>query len=316
MADGGEGLASAIGGEIRHTTVSGPLGSPTVAKWRLIDDLSLPHDLSSNSEDPGKKVTTAVIEMAEAAGRKLLPSPVGQEPLQASTKGVGELINAAIDAGALRVIVGCGGSATSDGGQGALEVLESSETIRHIELIVATDVTTRFLQAAEVFSPQKGATSEQVALLGNRLVDLARKYRKQFGADVDSISGSGAAGGLAGGLAALGATIVSGFDLVARARGLAGAIKRADFVMTGEGCLDATSFAGKVVGSVIDMAGDDMPVLCIAGTVDPSTPAIENHRVTVVNLEKSFGLDRALNEVPDLVETTVARYVSSRGWAS
>ncbi len=306
MSDGGEGLAEIIGGEVHHTTVSGPLGDPTVAEWRLIQDLSL-----DGESDSSERVPTAVVDMSEAAGRKLLPAPVGKQPLEASTAGVGELINAAIDAGAKRVIVGCGGSATSDGGLGALKALKSNDMLDSIDLIVATDVTTLFVQAAEVFAPQKGATPEQVGLLKSRLVDLAQRYRDEFGVDVGSIPGSGAAGGLAGGLAALGATIVSGFDLVAGVRGLAGALKRADFVMTGEGRLDTTSFAGKVVGQVIRVAGAGKAVLCIVGSVDPSTPPIATPNVTTVNLERSFGLERALNEVPELVEATVADYVSS-----
>src|SRR5206468_8039844 len=124
--------------------------------------------------------------------------------------------------------------------------------LRGVELVVACDVTTTFVDAAEVFAPQKGASPAQVALLTRRLERLAQVYEAQFGVDVRAIPGSGAAGGLAGGLAALGATLVPGFDVVADALSLTERLDDVELVVTGEGFLDAQSFAGKAVGGVVE----------------------------------------------------------------
>ena len=166
---------------------------------------------------------------------------------------VGEPVSsscAPISEGATRVVVGCGGSATTDGGAGALRAIGSPDALVGIELVAACDVTTTFVEAAREFAPQKGATAEQVAALTARLSRLAEQYRADFSVEVTNLPGSGAAGGLAGGLAAFGAELVSGFDLVADIVGLDGHLADADLVMTGEGYLDRLSFAGKVVGGV------------------------------------------------------------------
>jgi glycerate kinase len=175
------------------------------------------------------------------------------DPLRASTRGTGELIAAALRAGARDVIVGVGGSATTDGGLGALEALGWSTN--GIRITVACDVSTRFLDAARVFGPQKGATQAQIALLTRRLARLADEYESRTGVDVREFAGSGAAGGLAGGLAAIGAELEPGFDVVAEAAGLEDALD-VDLVITGEGKVDATSFDGKTVGGVLAWAAD------------------------------------------------------------
>src|SRR6202011_2178639 len=149
---------------------------------------------------------TAVIEMARASGLLLAGGPDGNDPMNATTRGTGELIAAAPAAGARRIIVGLGGSATTDGGHGALDVLR--DRLRGVELVVACDVTTRFADAAAEFCPQKGASPAQVALLQRRLERLADDYRTTTGVDVSELAGAGAAGGLAGGLATLGATLI------------------------------------------------------------------------------------------------------------
>ena len=118
--------------------------------------------------------------------------------------GVGHLILRAREAGARRIVIGCGGSATTDGGWGAVGVVGTPAALAGVELEVACDVTTRFVDAAAVFGPQKGASPEQVARLTDRLRSLADRYRRDFGVDVEAIPGAGAAGGLAGGLAVLG----------------------------------------------------------------------------------------------------------------
>ena len=225
MSDGGEGLLDVIGGALRTTVVPGPLGQSVAAEWRL----------SPGHSDEGP---IAIIEMSRAAGRGLMPHPHGDDPVRADTAGVGHLLLAAWAAGARRIVVGCGGSATSDGGLGVVRVVASPQALAGIELTVACDVTTAFRDAAIVFGPQKGASSDQIDQLTRRLVSLAERYQQDFGVDVDTIPGAGAAGGLAGGLAALGARIVPGFDLVASMVGLQEQIDEADLVVTGEGHLD------------------------------------------------------------------------------
>ena len=239
VADGGEGtldaLLAARGGSTRTTTVTGPLGDPVAAQWGLLPDGS------------------GVIEMARASGLQLVG--LRNDPLRASTRGTGELISAALRAGARRVIVGVGGSATTDGGLGAVDALRWS--LAGHDVTVACDVATPFLDAATVYGPQKGATSAQVSLLTGRLARLAEVYEERTGVDVTELEGAGAAGGLAGGLAAIGAQLEPGFDVVARAAGLDDALTGAELVVTGEGKLDASSFEGKVVGGVLEWAADE-----------------------------------------------------------
>lgn len=239
LADGGEGtldvILAARGGARRTTTVTGPLGDPVDAEWAMLGD------------------GTAIIEMARASGRALV-AVNRRDPLSASTRGTGELIAAAIRGGAARVVVGVGGSATTDGGLAAVQALDWS--LGAVPVTVACDVRTPFLDAATIFGPQKGASPAQVGLLTRRLEQVAGVYRDRLGVDVTTLEGAGAAGGLAGGLAAMGATIEPGFDVVADVVGLEAVLERADLVITGEGKLDRTSFDGKVVGGVLDLAGD------------------------------------------------------------
>ena len=167
------------------------------------------------------------------------------------SRGTGELIAEALEAGADRLLVGVGGSASTDGGLGALEVLEGRGGLGRAEVLVACDVVTLFLDAAREFAPQKGASVAQVAELAQRLSALAGYYSERFAVDVVAMPGSGAAGGLAGGLAALGAELVPGLDLVASRVGLDRRIAASGFVVTGEGRLDSSSWSGKVVGGVV-----------------------------------------------------------------
>lgn len=238
LADGGEGtldaLLAALGGSRRRARVTGPLGDPVDAEWALL---------------PGG---LAVVEAAAASGLALVAGR--NDPLRASTRGTGELIAAALRAGVRRVLVGVGGSATTDGGLAAIEALGWS--FGGTPVTVACDVSTHFLDAARVFSPQKGASGAQVQLLTRRLAQLAEQYEARTGVDVRELEGGGAAGGLAGGLAAIGAQLEPGFETVAHAAGLESLMEGAALVVTGEGKLDATSFAGKVVGGVLDWAAD------------------------------------------------------------
>jgi glycerate 2-kinase len=248
LADGGEGTLDVLcpdPAERRRTRVTGPLGEPVDAEWGLRD-------------------RTAVVEMARASGLALVDGP--NDPLRATTRGTGELIRAALDAGASRVIVAVGGSATTDGGLGALE--ELGVDLGGAAVDVACDVATVFREAARLFGPQKGATPGDVEALERRLDELADRYRRELGVDVDDLRGSGAAGGLAGGLAAIGARLVPGAALVADAVGLADALAAASLAITGEGRLDATSLAGKVVGHVLEEArASGTPVAAVVGDV-------------------------------------------------
>lgn len=291
MADGGEGTLDALGGPNRTSLVTDPLGDPVQAPWRL-------------------QRGTAVIESALASGIALLGGADENDPIAASTYGTGELIAQAVELGARRVIVAVGGSATTDGGLGALRALHPVQRMRGIEIVVATDVRTRFVDAATDFGPQKGATPAQVELLRRRLTRLAQVYEEEHGVDVRAIEGGGAAGGLAGGLAAIGAAVVPGFDLVADELDLDERIEGADLVVTGEGFLDAQSFEGKVVGGVADLAADlGVPVLAVVGAVYDGV----GDRVPVVSLTERAGPERARAEVLPLVEEAVAGRLAAMG---
>ena len=290
MADGGEGTLDALGGANRTTTVTGPLGDPVEAAWRL-------------------DRTRAVIEMAQASGLVLAGGADGNDAVAASTSGTGELIAEAVESGARRVLIGVGGSATTDGGLGALRALYPLQRLKAVELIVACDVRTRFLDAADVFAPQKGATPSQVRLLRGRLERLADVYQHDHGIDVRDLEGSGAAGGLAGGLAAAGARLESGFDVVADEVELLDRLEHADLVITGEGFLDAESFEGKVVGGVAAMAAElDIPVLAVAGRCFDGADAL----IDAVSLVDRFGEEQAMTEPLAGIEQVVARYLAER----
>jgi glycerate kinase len=238
LADGGEGtldtMLAARGGSRRTTRVTGPLGEPVDAQWGVLPS------------------GVAIVEMAQASGLAIVTGR--KDPLRASTRGTGELIAAVRAQGFKRIIVGVGGSASTDGGLAAVETLKWS--LQGMHVTVACDVETPFFDAARIYGPQKGATPAQVALLERRLEKLAQQYRDRTGVDVTTLTGAGAAGGLAGGLAAIGAELVPGFEAVAEAVGLEGAFENADLVVTGEGKLDASSLAGKVVGGVLAWADD------------------------------------------------------------
>jgi glycerate kinase len=285
MADGGEGTLEALGGPNRMTTVTGPLGAPVEAEWRY-------------------ERRRAVIEMARASGLALAGGAEGNDPIAASTTGTGELIAHALESGARRIVVGVGGSATTDGGLGALRSLYPPQRLRQVDLVVACDVRTTFVDAAAIFAPQKGATASQVRLLTGRLQRLAEVYQHDYGVDVRDLIGSGAAGGLAGGLAAIGARLESGFDVVADEVDLFDRLEGADLVITGEGFLDAESFDGKTVGGVAALAGAlGIRCLAVAGRCyDGADARIE-----------SYSLVEACGEEPALPDTTacIAKVVAA-----
>jgi glycerate 2-kinase len=288
LADGGDGLLEVFGGPNRSTAVTGPTGEKVIAGWRLDED--------------GR----AIIESARACGLALTGGPGTFDPIAASTAGVGELIGTALAEGARKILVGLGGSATTDGGHGAVLALREMigfTTLRN-KVTVCCDVTTRFEAAAAVFGPQKGADSDQIVLLEYRLAEVAEEYRNFYRVDVSELSGAGAAGGLAGGLAALGAALVPGFDAVADVLGFDDALAKADLVVTGEGKLDPTSLRGKVVGGVLNRAARaGVPVLVVVGQIEEGMTDVPE----AVSLSDEFGQRRSFAHPMSCVKHAVLR---------
>jgi glycerate 2-kinase len=248
VADGGEGtmavLLGALGGERRTARVHDPLQRPIEATFALLDD--------------GK---TAIVEMAQASGLPLL-APEERDPERADTYGTGELIAAAITAGATRILLAAGGSATTDGGRGALEALRESAPGGTVAIEVLCDVRTPYEDAARVFAPQKGADAEAVERLTARLDAFVAELPR----DPRGVPMTGCAGGLSGGLWAHGATLHPGATFVLDALDFDARLARADAVVSGEGRFDSQSLEGKIVGAIASRcAGAGKPLRLIVG---------------------------------------------------
>jgi glycerate kinase len=186
-----------------------------------------------------------------------------------------------------------------------LRALEPLTRLRGLELVVACDVRTGFVDAARVFAPQKGATPAQVELLHRRLERLAQVYAETYGVDVLDVPGAGAAGGLAGGLLCAGARLVAGFDVVADELDLDDRVEGADLLVTAEGFLDEQSFEGKVVGGVAELgAAEGVPVLAVVGEVVAGLRLPEG--LEVVSLVARFGPERAQEDTVACIEEAVA----------
>jgi glycerate 2-kinase len=266
LADGGEGTLEALGGANRTTLVTGPLGDPVNAAWRLHRG-------------------TAIIEMACASGLLLSGGREKNDAVAASTTGTGEIIDAALDLGAKRIIVCLGGSATTDGGLGAVRAIQTPARLKGVEFVVACDVTTTFTDAAKVFGPQKGASPAQVQLLTTRLERLVQMYKETYGVDVSLLPGAGAAGGLAGGLAALGANLVPGFDLVAQEVLLDELLIDVDLIITGEGYMELA-------------AEKKIQISAICGDIHQDVQG----RLNAVSLVELFGLESAMHQPLHCIE--------------
>jgi glycerate kinase len=286
LADGGPGsldaLLAARGGEERSVRVSGPLGAPVAARYGVVDG-------------------AAVIETAVANGLTLL-APEQRDPARASTRGVGELIRAALDAGLRRLLLGVGGSATNDGGAGLAQALgyrlldaagndlpsgaapladlaridatNADPRLREATFEVAVDVRNPLCGpdgATAVYGPQKGVTPAQIAVLDAALRRLGEIIARDLGVDALDLPGGGAAGGLGAGLAAFcGARLRPGFAIVAEAVRLDAALATADLVLTGEGRLDAQTPFGKTVAGVAQRAAvRGLPVVALVGGIAP-----------------------------------------------
>ena len=250
-ADGGEGtmdvLVGALGGERRTARVRDPLGRPIDAGYGLLRD-----------------GTEAVVEVAAASGLSLV-DPAERDPERASSAGTGELISATLGEGATRILVAAGGSATTDGGRGAIDALRAAGGTGDAKLEVLCDTSVPFERAAEVFAPQKGASPEQVERLASRLAADAGALPR----DPRGRAMTGAAGGLSGGLwAAFGAHLVPGAAFVLGVVGFDRRLERADAVITGEGRLDAQSREGKLTGEIARRCrAAQVPCHVIAGEI-------------------------------------------------
>ena len=238
VADGGEGtaavVAAALGGAVVRVPVRGPLGQRVEAELALL-------------EGEGRR---ALLDMAAASGLALLTEDE-RDPWTATTYGTGELIRAAVEAGAREVLVGVGGSATVDGGRGALAAIADAGGLDGADVVVLCDVQTPWERCAEIYGPQKGADPEMVGRLAQRLEDYAAELPR----DPRGRALTGAAGGLAGGLwAGLSARLEPGAPYVLDAVGFDDRLRDARAVVVGEGRLDAQSAMGKIVGEICSRA--------------------------------------------------------------
>lgn len=291
FADGGEGTVDAViaaGAEARVDRVTGSLGDPVDARWALLGD-------------------TAVIEMAAASGLPLV-APTPTTALDAHTEGTGELVRIAVAAGARRVLLGVGGSASTDGGAGALRALgvrlldadgrsvaggggslpsiasfdasSARALLAGVEVVLCSDVANPFVGergAAHVFGPQKGADAAAVERLDEGLRRFARVVHAATDVDLETADWGGSGGGIAGGLVAvLGATAADGVELLADLLGLDDAIRDADLVIVAEGSLDEQSLMGKTpVGVARHAAALDVPCVAVAGRIVVSSDALQ-----------------------------------------
>lgn len=323
MADGGEGtvdaLVTATDGTIQTSRVTGPLGNPLDACFGLSGD-----------------VRTAFIEMASASGLVLVPESM-RDPMITTTRGTGELILAAIDLGAQRIILGIGGSATNDGGAGmaqavgfrlldangddltpgggSLDRLDRIDPagrdprLDRAEISVACDVTNPLCGpegASAVYGPQKGASPETVRILDRNLARLATVIERDLGQSVAELPGSGAAGGLGAGLVAFaGGTLQRGVDLISRTVGLADRLEGASLCLTAEGSLDSQTAHGKTIAGIARTARDrGCPVIALAGGLSSGAEAVLDLGVSAFFsiCNRPMSLDDAMADADHLLE--------------
>ncbi len=340
MADGGEGtldaLVSATSGRRISVEVTGPLGSPVNATFGLLGD--------------GK---TAVLEMAAASGLALVPR-TARDPSRTTTLGTGELFRAAVEAGARRVILGIGGSATNDAGAGFGEALgfrlldrdnqpipKGGDGLAQLDRIDAEGVNPSLLGldvqvacdvenplcgprgASVVYGPQKGADREMIARLDRNLGHFAEIVARDLGVSIRDLPGAGAAGGLGGGLVAfVDGRLVPGVALVIETVQLADRLQDADLCLTGEGAIDASSAFGKTAVGVARLARSlGCPTLALAGTIGPGAPDViaEGINAFFSLCNAPMSLDSALGRADDLLaraaEQAVRGFLAGRSAA-
>ncbi len=334
MADGGPGIVAivcaATGGRLVELRATGPLGTPLLARFGLVDRPGAP--------------PLAVIEAAAAAGLVLLPAD-RRDPSNASSTGVGEQIGQALAAGAREIIVGVGGTATNDGGAGVAQALgyrlldgagaPLPPGARHLERLdridasgveqllrgarvrVAVDVRNRLLGlegATAVYGPQKGVTASTAPMLERALERWARVVERDLGVAIASLDGGGAGGGIAAGLVAAArgggaqATIEGGAALVAEAAQLEEAIATADLVITGEGRLDAQTAFGKTVAHIATLAtAAGRPCLAVAGSIEAVPASIADAEAAT---PQGMAVEQAMREAEALVGAAAERLVA------
>ncbi|MFP2240185.1 glycerate kinase [Pseudescherichia vulneris] len=316
MADGGEGtvesMVEASGGQYQHLQVRGPLGLPVQARWGLMGD--------------GE---TAIIEMASASGLHHVPM-AQRNPLITTSYGTGELIQAALERGVKRIILGIGGSATNDGGAGMMQALgarltdaqgqelapggEALSTLTSIDLsachpklgdvtlTVACDVNNPLCGpqgASAIFGPQKGATPERVDILDAALAQWGALIEQQTGREVLNAPGAGAAGGMGSALLGLlNAELRAGVEIVVETLKLEQAVQDADLVITGEGRLDSQSIFGKTpigVARVAKLHGK--PVIALAGGLKNDHEVVYQH-----GIDAAFSILTGVVTLPEALE--------------
>ncbi|MFB8349004.1 glycerate kinase family protein [Streptomyces niveus] len=321
LVDGGEGTAEALalagGGRLVPCTATGPVGRPVPTHFALLGE-----------SGPGP--VTAVVEMAAVAGLSLVPAGL-RDPGSTTTYGVGELIRAALDLGARRVLVGCGDSGTSDGGAGALQALGARLTDHHgrelapggaalgelvrvdtsgldrrlaaTELLVACNpfnVLCGPQGVARVFGPQKGAGPADVEVLSAALERWATVLTRDLSPRIDlrTAPGTGASGGLGAGLAAVGARLLPRFDVLLDRLDLDARLARADLVITAEGALDHQTVRGKIPAEVASRAhAAGVPVFVLAGTIGPGA-----HMVRAIGVDAYSAILPAPMSLPEAIE--------------
>jgi len=292
MSDGGEGFREAFIGDVEVVEVPGPLG----------DIVATPITLRNS---PGG--TLAILEVSEVVGRNHLIAPTGEQALQASSAGVGHLILRSAELGASSILIGCGGSATSDGGLGCYRVLQDAGGLP-VPLTAATDVTARFSGFLR-YAAQKGVRADDLNIIEQRVEELQSLYIAEHGVAVEKLERTGASGGIPGGLAALGAKLTSGLDAVVQTVNLEQRIERSSLVITGEGRLDYGSLEGKVTGGIAALLGEDTKLLVVCGTIQATAAREFRSRfpqATLVSLVGRFDRRTALTDVFGSVELVVA----------
>lgn len=332
LSDGGTGLTKrltdATGGKIIPYRVTGPIGQPVDAFYGVLGD--------------GR---TAVIESAAAAGLSLVP-PKQRKPLWTTTYGVGELIYAAIQKGYTRIIVGCGDSATTDGGIGMAQALgirfydRDDEgvpgggghladirqidfsglkvSLSDLEIITACNFSSILCGpegTANVYARQKGASNTEVLLLNRGLENYAAILKRACGVDVQFMPGAGGAGGLAAGLhALLGATLRPSFDVVAEFVHLDSYLELTELIITGEGTIDARTATGKLPCALARRAKKyNIPVVAIVGTIADDADVVYEHGIDVVEsiITKTLTLEQAIAHAPELITAAATRVMHS-----
>jgi len=330
IADGGEGTVEALvagaGGRLEEREVTGPLGEPVRARFGVLGDGA-----------------TAAVEMAAASGLPLVPEE-RRDPRVTTTRGTGELLQAALDLGLRRLVVGIGGSATNDGGTGLARALgvrfldaggrelpEGGAALARLaridlagldprlaaaELTVACDVDNPLTGprgASAVYGPQKGATPEMVAELDGALARFAEVARAATGRDVAALPGAGAAGGLGAGLLFFTpARLRPGVEIVLETTGFDALVRGADLVITGEGRTDLQSAMGKAPAGVAKAAKrHGVPVVCLSGSLGPGADDLLAQGVDALAcvLPGPMPLEEAMARAAPLLEAAAARLV-------